>query len=47
LRRMVECFYAQPETQILLLAYTNRAVDEICGSLESISPRIDYIRIGS
>lgn len=47
LRRMVECFYAQPGTQILLLAYTNRAVDEICGSLESISPRIDYIRIGS
>ena len=47
LRRMVEKFYAQPDTQILLLAYTNRAVDEICSSLNSIVPQIDYIRIGS
>ena len=47
LRRMVEKFYAQPDTQILLLAYTNRAVDEICSSLSSIIPSIDYIRIGS
>ena len=47
LRRMVEKFYAQPETQILLLAYTNRAVDEISSSLSTISPEIDYIRIGS
>ena len=47
LRRMVEKFYAQPETQILLLAYTNRAVDEICSSLNAIALAIDYIRIGS
>lgn len=47
LRRMVEKFYAQPDTQILLLAYTNRAVDEICSSLNAIAPSIDYIRIGS
>mgnify|MGYP002512713825 CR=1 FL=1 len=47
LRRMVEKFYAQPECQILLLAYTNRAVDEICSSLSAIAPAIDYIRIGS
>ena len=47
LRRMVEKFYAQPETQILLLAYTNRAVDEICSSLSAIAPQVDYIRIGS
>ena len=33
--------------QILLLAYTNRAVDEICQSLSSITPGIDYIRVGS
>ena len=32
LRRMVEKFYALPDSQILLLAYTNRAVDEICSS---------------
>ena len=47
LRRMVEKFYARPETQILLLAYTNRAVDEICASLDTIVPVVDYIRIGS
>ena len=47
LRRMVEKFYAQPECQVLLLAYTNRAVDEICSSLSAIAPAIDYIRIGS
>jgi len=47
LRRMVEKFYAQPNVQILLLAYTNRAVDEICSSLNTIVPPIDYIRIGS
>lgn len=47
LRRMVEHFYAVPSKQILLLAYTNRAVDEICQSLSSITPAIDYIRVGS
>lgn len=47
LRRMVETFYAQPKTQLLLLAYTNRAVDEICSSLDAINPSVDYIRIGS
>ena len=47
LRRMVEKFHAQPDAQILLLAYTNRAVDEICSSLNAITPSIDYIRIGS
>ena len=44
---MVEKHIALPESQILLLAYTNRAVDEICSSLESLKPAIDYIRIGS
>lgn len=47
LRRMVELFHAQPDTQILLLAYTNRAVDEICSSLNTLTPGVDYIRIGS
>ena len=47
LRRMVEKFHDQPDTQILLLAYTNRAVDEICSTLNAITPSIDYIRIGS
>ncbi len=47
LRKMVETFYAEPQTNILLMAYTNKAVDEICRSLESISPAIDYIRVGN
>lgn len=47
LKQMVETFYANPDTQILLLAYTNRAVDEICKSLSFISPEVDYIRVGS
>lgn len=47
LKRMVEIFHADPGKQILLLAYTNRAVDEICKSVSSINPSIDFIRIGN
>ena len=47
LKRMVEKFYFEQESQIILLSYTNRAVDEICKSLSSISPSVDYIRVGS
>lgn len=47
LRGMVERFHALPSMQLLLLAYTNRAVDEICQSLSAITPAIDYIRVGS
>jgi hypothetical protein len=48
LKSMVEHFYRSKEpNQILLMAYTNRAVDEICKSLLRISPQIDFIRIGS
>jgi len=47
LRLMVEAFHQTPDAQILLLAYTNRAVDEICKALSSITPEIDFIRIGS
>ena len=46
LRSMVERFQRQGE-DILLLSYTNRAVDEICRSLSSITPAVDFIRIGS
>lgn len=47
LKKMVETFYAEPSKNILLMAYTNKAVDEICRTLESIEPSIDYIRIGN
>lgn len=46
LRGMVEAFYREGK-QILLLSYTNRAVDEICKTLSAITPEVDFIRIGS
>lgn len=36
LRAMVEELYLQPEINILLLSYTNRAVDELCEALENV-----------
>jgi superfamily I DNA and/or RNA helicase len=45
LRSMVEEFLIE-ENHILLLSYTNRAVDEICEMLESITPLPPYLRIG-
>lgn len=47
LRRMVELFYRKPGGQILLLAYTNRAVDEICQSVAAAGPDIHFLRIGN
>lgn len=47
LRSMVEEFHSNPTCQILLLSYTNRAVDEICDMLESIRPTPPYLRIGN
>ncbi|WP_373846462.1 AAA domain-containing protein [Bacteroides heparinolyticus] len=46
LRGMVEAFYGEGK-QVLLLSYTNRAVDEISKALAAITPEIDFIRIGS
>lgn len=46
LRHMVREFMAIPDCQILLMAYTNRAVDEICDKLDSIAEVDDYIRVG-
>ena len=47
LKKMVETFHADKGVQILLLSYTNRAVDEICKSLASIRPAVDFIRVES
>lgn len=47
MRTMVDNFLANPEHRILLMAYTNRAVDEICRMLHRYDPELDYIRIGS
>ena len=45
LKRMVEEHLSMGH-DILLLAYTNRAVDEICEMLATIEPEPDYIRLG-
>ncbi len=46
LRSMVEAFRSEGK-ELLLLSYTNRAVDEICKMLTGITPRADFIRVGS
>ncbi len=46
LRMMVEDCNREGK-QILLLSYTNRAVDEICKALSAIDPPVDFIRMGS
>jgi DNA replication ATP-dependent helicase Dna2 len=48
LHHLVAYLLEHTEEQILLMAYTNRAVDEICESLERIGGGFrDYLRIGS
>lgn len=49
LKHVVRHLLYQTNENILLLAYTNRAVDEMCESIEQISDSIreDYFRIGS
>ena len=37
----------QPSETVLLLAYTNRAVNEICDAIAKLSPSVDFIRLGS
>ncbi|MEE9437770.1 MAG: AAA domain-containing protein [Saprospiraceae bacterium] len=49
LKSLVERLYKNSDENILLLAYTNRAVDEMCAAIESIGTdfKNNYIRIGS
>lgn len=49
LKTMIEYLFHHTNENILLLAYTNRAVDEICEAIEEVSQaaQANYIRIGS
>ena len=47
LKNMVETEIRKNKANVLLLAYTNRAVDEICKALCDINETLPFIRIGS
>ncbi|WP_447640081.1 MULTISPECIES: DEAD/DEAH box helicase [Chitinophagaceae] len=47
LKSLVAFYYLSTSESILLTAYTNRAVDEICSAIEAIAPNIAYVRLGS
>ncbi|MDR3062287.1 MAG: AAA family ATPase [Dysgonamonadaceae bacterium] len=47
LKQIVEASLQENKTNILLLSYTNRAVDEICKALVSISDHLPFMRIGN
>ncbi len=49
LKNMVGYLLNETDENILLLAYTNRAVDEICGAIDSLDKLAhnEYIRVGS
>ncbi len=46
LRTLVETVFKDETEKILVLAYTNRAVDEICSAIKRISPCVPFLRLG-
>ncbi|MEJ5244997.1 MAG: ATP-dependent helicase [Bacteroidota bacterium] len=47
LRYLVKYYFENTNSNILLVAYTNRAVDEICLTLKKISPDFPFLRLGN
>ncbi len=47
LKALVEQFSHEEQRKVLIIAYTNRAVDEIEDVVAGISPKINYLRVGS
>ncbi|MFC2131647.1 AAA domain-containing protein, partial [Bacteroidota bacterium] len=47
LRNIVDNIYSTTDENILVLAYTNRAVDEICSALKNINSDLEFLRTGS
>jgi DNA replication ATP-dependent helicase Dna2 len=44
---IIRYYFEQTQESILLLAFTNRAADEICSSLKRIHPRLPFLRYGA
>ncbi|MFH1049535.1 MAG: AAA domain-containing protein [bacterium] len=47
LKSIVENIYNSTDENILVMAYTNRAVDEICSALKTIDGNFQFLRTGS
>jgi DNA replication ATP-dependent helicase Dna2 len=47
LRSLVNFYMKNTDLRILVAAYTNRALDEICEFLAKESPQVEYSRVGS
>lgn len=47
LRSMVRRLHEHTDEHIVVLAFTNRAVDEICDAIKSIEPQVPFIRLGT
>lgn len=47
LRNLVEHLFTKTDETLLVLAFTNRAVDEICSAIKRISAGLPFLRLGS